>query len=207
MERQAVSAWAATGPLDDAALVRAAREGDRAAFGLLYHRYARMVHGILLCRVPPREIDDLVQDVFVSALRQLGALRDISRFGGWLGTITRNRANDYYRKAIPEGQVTQPMDDDPPEQRSTDPVAEQQAANILAVLRTLPEAYCESLTLRLVEGMTGPEIAARTGLTHGSVRVNLCRGMQMLREKLNESAIGAMPSKAKRVSQMGEPNG
>ncbi len=36
--------------------------------------------------------------------------------------------------------------------------------------------------------MTGPEIAARTGLTHGSVRVNLYRGMQQLREKLNERA-------------------
>ena len=37
----------------------------------------------------------------------------------------------------------------------------------------------------------GPEIAARTGLTHGSVRVNLYRGMQLLREKLGEAAKGA----------------
>ena len=40
------------------------------------------------------------------------------------------------------------------------------------------------MILRLVEGMTGPEIAARTGLKPESVRVNLCRGMKMLREKL-----------------------
>ena len=52
------------------------------------------------------------------------------------------------------------------------------------MIRSLPEAYRETLILRLVEGMTGPEIAARTGLTAGSVRVNLCRGMQQLREKL-----------------------
>jgi len=49
----------------------------------------------------------------------------------------------------------------------------------------LPETYRETLILRLVEGMTGPEIATRTGLTHGSVRVNLHRGMQQLRAKLN----------------------
>jgi DNA-directed RNA polymerase specialized sigma subunit, sigma24 homolog len=49
---------------------------------------------------------------------------------------------------------------------------------------TLPDTYRETLILRLVEGMTGPEIAARTGLTHGSVRVNLHRGMQQLRELL-----------------------
>jgi RNA polymerase sigma-70 factor (ECF subfamily) len=61
---------------------------------------------------------------------------------------------------------------------------------ILAVVQGLPEAYREPLILRLVEGMTGPEIAERTGLTHGSVRVNLCRGMQLLREKLAETASG-----------------
>jgi RNA polymerase sigma-70 factor (ECF subfamily) len=55
---------------------------------------------------------------------------------------------------------------------------------LLAIVRTLPEAYRETLVLRLVEGMTGPEIAARTGLTAASVRVNLHRGMKMLREKL-----------------------
>ncbi len=66
----------------------------------------------------------------------------------------------------------------------------QEAAVILAVVRTLPDAYREPLILRLVEGLTGPEIAARTGLTHGSVRVNLCRGMQMLREKLDETPKG-----------------
>jgi RNA polymerase sigma-70 factor (ECF subfamily) len=197
MERQAVTAWAATEPPDDhedGVLVRAARDGDRDAFGLLYRRYARMVHGILLCRVPPREVDDLVQDVFVSALRQLHALRDISRFGAWLGTITRNRANDYFRKSIPVEQVTEPAAEDQAEAKTNDHVVEQEAATILEVLRTLPEAYCEPLILRLVEGMTGPEIAARMGMTHGSVRVNLYRGMQMLREKLAEKATGTGPA-------------
>ena len=42
---------------------------------------------------------------------------------------------------------------------------------ILDAIRGLPEAYRETLILRLVEGMTGPEIAERTGLTHQSVRV------------------------------------
>src|SRR5207245_9805027 len=99
MERRAVIAQPTTDTSADDALVSAARAGDRPAFGLLYHRYARMVHGILLCRVPPREVDDLVQEVFLLALRQLHSLRDISRFGAWLSTITRNRANDYYRRS------------------------------------------------------------------------------------------------------------
>ena len=55
---------------------------------------------------------------------------------------------------------------------------------MLEIIRSLPEAYRETLVLRLVEGMNGPEIAARTGLTPASVRVNLHRGMKLLRRKL-----------------------
>ena len=191
MERQAVIALPAAESRDEDSLVSAARDGDRAAFGCLYDRYASMVHGILLARVPPREVDDLVQEVFLLALRQLHGLREVSRFGAWLGTITRNRANDYFRKAIPDEKVTEPVDENHAESRTTNSAADQEAAMILGVVRGLPEAYREPLILRLVEGMTGPEIAARTGLTHGSVRVNLYRGLQMLREKLAESAKGA----------------
>ena len=192
MERQAVTAWPATEPREEEdSLVSAARSGDRAAFGRLYDRYARMVHGILLARVPPREVDDLVQEVFLLALRQLHALRDTSRFGAWLSTITRNRANDYFRKSIPDDKVTEPVSELQAENRPGNDAAEREAAVILAVVRALPEPYREPLILRLVEGMTGPEIAARTGLTHGSVRVNLYRGMQLLREKLGEAVKGA----------------
>ena len=62
------------------------------------------------------------------------------------------------------------------------PTAE--AYEVLEVIRGLPEAYSETLIMRLVEGMTGPEIAERTGLTPGSVRVNLHRGMKLLRQQL-----------------------
>ena len=55
---------------------------------------------------------------------------------------------------------------------------------MLTALRELPEAYQETMILRLVEGMSGPEIAEQTGLSPGSVRVNLHRGMKLLRDKL-----------------------
>src|SRR3981189_2941152 len=117
MERQAVTFWPVPESREDEPLVSAARDGDRAGFGRLYDRYGRVVHGILLARVPPREVDDLVQEVFLSALRQLHALRDLSRFGAWLGTIARNRANDYFRKAIPVEKATEPVSDSRPGSR------------------------------------------------------------------------------------------
>ena len=63
--------------------------------------------------------------------------------------------------------------------------AEKRALKALKVADPLIlDAYRETLVMRLVEGMTGPEIAERTGLKHESVRVNLHRGMKMLRQKL-----------------------
>jgi RNA polymerase sigma-70 factor (ECF subfamily) len=173
------SMLAATETPGDDGLIRAAAEGDRAAFGELYVRYARMVHAILLARVPPSEADDLVQDVFLSAMKQLRVLRTGAAFRGWLAAIARNRAIDYFRDA----RRREPLD----EEREPDHAPSSAGGDAFAVLdavRALPEAYRETMVMRLVEGMTGPEIAERTGLTPESVRVNLCRGMKMLRESL-----------------------
>ena len=188
MESRAVTARPATDNSDDASLVNAARQGDRAAFGGLYDRYVRMVHGILLTRVPPSEVDDLVQDVFVLALPRLHALRDPGRFGAWLAAITRNCANDYHRQSRAAVESTQNWSNDQLDTRAASNAQDTESLAILGTIRSLPEAYRETLILRLVEGMTGPEIASRTGLTAGSVRVNLHRGMQQLREKLGEPA-------------------
>src|SRR5262245_18309861 len=79
--------------------IRAVAAGDRDAFSRLYAGYVRMVHAILLGRVPRRDVDDLVQDVFVTAYTRIHELRDAAAFGGWLATIARNRAIDYLRQS------------------------------------------------------------------------------------------------------------
>lgn len=167
---------------EEAALVRAAQAGDRAAFGRLYERYARVVHGLLLARVRAASAEDLVQDVFVQALQRLADLRDPQAFPGWLAAIARRRALDHHRRE-------RPLDELPGDVPAT-PDGAEEAARVLSLLRTLPAAYRETLVLRLVEGLSGPEIAERTGLTEGSVRVNLHRGVRLLRERLGVEERG-----------------
>ncbi|HKG79664.1 MAG TPA: sigma-70 family RNA polymerase sigma factor [Pyrinomonadaceae bacterium] len=161
---------------DEAVLVRAVLEGDRDGFGELYGLYAPLVHGILLARVPRAEVDDLVQDIFLHAFKKLHTLRDAAAFGPWIAMIARNRAVDFHRRSRETVEINDDL-------RGSD-THESRATEILELIRNLPEAYRETLVLRLVEGMTGPEIAARTGLTAASVRVNLHRGMKLLRERL-----------------------
>lgn len=163
---------------DDAELVRAATAGDREAFGSLYSRFARAVHGTLLVRIAPADADDVVQEVFLHAMKRLGELRDPASFGGWICAIARRRAIDHLRRKPP-------LDELPPETPSrADTSLRAEAAEVLAAIRSLPAAYHETLVLRLVEGLSGAEIAAATGLTPESVRVNLHRGFRQLREKL-----------------------
>lgn len=163
-------------PAIEVVLVRAVLEGDRDGFSRLYDLYAPLVHGILLARVPRIEVDDLVQDIFLHAFRKLHTLRDAGAFGPWIAMIARNRAVDFHRRSKKTVEINDDL-------RGSD-AHDSRAQEILELIRSLPEAYRETLVLRLVEGMTGPEIAARTGLTAASVRVNLHRGMKLLREQL-----------------------
>lgn len=164
-------------------LVRSAATGDRAAFGVLFERYAGLVHGVLLSRVDRREVRDLMQDVFVSALTGIRSLREPRAVGAWLATLARNRATDHLR--------TRKRHDELPEEIAVHHADRSEAEQVLIMIRTLPEAYRETLVLRLVQGMSGPEIAAEVGLTAESVRVNLHRGMGLLREKLSGHSAGS----------------
>ncbi|MEZ5427921.1 MAG: sigma-70 family RNA polymerase sigma factor [Pyrinomonadaceae bacterium] len=157
-------------------LVERVCAGDENGFNEFYKRLSPMVHGIVLARVPRDEVDDIVQEVFISAFKNLHDLRDKNAVGAWVANIARNRAAEFYRRAKPTEELSENL--------SRNDESKAEAREILETIRSLPDAYNETLILRLVEGMTGPEIAEQTGLTPESVRVNLHRGMKLLRSKL-----------------------
>lgn len=165
------------------ALVAAAREGDAGALDALYRQFAPVVHGVLLGYGQVADADDLTQDVFETVFRRLHELRDAAAFPGWIVSIARHAGLDARRRRAPMTglDLEQRPGRDNPENHV-------EAERSLRAILALPEAYRETLLLRLVEGMSGPEIAARTGLTPGSVRVNLHRGMAMLRATLMTAA-------------------
>ena len=165
---------------DHIPLVIAAQGGDRDAFGVLYARFAPFVHAILLARVPPDAAADIAQDVFIQAWTMLGSLRVPAAFAGWIGAIARRRAVDHFRRRPLEVE----LDDRHANRDAPDVTLE--AAEAIAAIRELPDAYRETLLLRLIEGCSGAEIAELCGLTPDSVRVNLHRGFKLLRERLGQ---------------------
>ncbi len=171
-----------TTPVDSevARWTRAARRGSQPAFAALYARFAPLVHAILLGRMRPAVADELTQECFALAFARLGQLRDGERFGAWVAAIAR-------RIDAPSREFASDVPDDIVDPQAT-PEQRAEAARVLAAIATLPEAYRETLVLRLVEGLGGPEIAALTDLTAASVRVNLHRGMRLLRAALGIAA-------------------
>ncbi len=167
-------------------LVALARRGDRGSWSTLYDIYAPVVHAVLLLRVGHPDADDLTQEVFISAIRKIASLRDDAMFSAWLLSIARRRAGtlfrlrSLFRRALPLAAGSRPAHADAPAIRESSLTP----LKLLDSIRSLPPAYQESLALRLIEQLQGPEIARRLGLTHASVRVNLTRGMKLLREKL-----------------------
>lgn len=152
----------------------------------LFRRFAPVVHGVLLGYVQRSDADDLTQDVFETVLARLPELRDDAAFPGWIVSIARHAALDAKRRRAPTlGDAA--LDDATAPGNAEDRL---DADRALRAIRALPDSYRETLLLRLVEGLTGPEIAERTGLTPGSVRVNLHRGMAMLRESLAANVRG-----------------
>ena len=154
---------------------------DEAAFGDIYRRFARTVHGILVARAGPEDAEDLTQEVFALVHRGLSGVRDEQALPAWISTVARNVATDHLRRRARGPRPVELVDVAAAPREDAGAILRER---VLAHIRELPDAYRETLVLRLVEGLTGPEIAERTGLTHGSVRVNLTRGMALLRPLL-----------------------
>src|SRR3954462_1661211 len=80
----------------DELLVERVCSGDEEAFGEMYRKYAPLVHGVLLARMPREEVPDVVQEVFLAAYKNMRGLREPNALGGWLVRIARNHAVEYF---------------------------------------------------------------------------------------------------------------
>ena len=149
----------AAGP--DADRVRAALAGDPAAFGDLYDRYARVIRAV--CHDATgnlAEAQDLSQEVFLRAYRNLATLRDAERFAGWLVGIARMTCREWRKQAARDRRRRRPLDPDRVGPDAQDAAADA-AEQLLQAIARLPQR--ERLALHLFYLQERPaEVAQET---------------------------------------------
>jgi RNA polymerase sigma-70 factor (ECF subfamily) len=159
----------------DGELVRAAREGDSEAFGVLVTRYMRPGYLVALSVTGNQEdAEDVAQESFLVALKRLEDCRDPEKVGGWLLTIVRNRARNLLRREkLRRGEELTPEispgTGGPEDDLRRVEIREQIAQG----LEGLSEIRREVLLLHDLEGWKHREIAERLGIPDGTVRSHL----------------------------------
>jgi RNA polymerase sigma-70 factor (ECF subfamily) len=178
----------------DDALVRKAQQRDRAAFEELVRRTGRLLYSrFFLDTGNAHQAEDLVQETFLVAWRSIGQVTDASGFRTWLLTLARSVLIDAGRRAGRKKrfgirvnlQAADQMTDrgKSPAEQAEEEESRQQA---LETLRALPEEYRLPLTLRYIAGADYETIGRQLGLSNGSLRGLLTRGMAKLREQMQE---------------------
>ena len=177
------------------ALVRNAQDGDRAAFEELVRRTSGLVFARLYLETgDPHRAEDLLQETLLVSYRGLRTLADPARFRAWLLTNAQNVAIDAARRDQRKKRSGSHSDPamlqsvagngpGPPEQAEQNELREQ----VLSILRSLPEEYRLPLTLRYIGGADYDTIRMQLGLTNGSLRGLLHRGLQLLRTKMEQN--------------------
>lgn len=174
------------------ALVRRARDGDREAFEELVRRTSRMVYAKLYLETgDPHAADDLVQETYLRAFRSVRQVTDPRGFRAWLMTIGQSALIDSYRRAgalrrMPPPRVGQEALDRAPAPAPDDASLADAREKVRLILQSLPEEYRLPLTLRYIDGADYGSIQLQLGLTPGSLRGLLYRGLQLLRRAVKQ---------------------
>ncbi len=174
----------------DVALVQRAQAGDRAAFEELVRLTTRAVFARLYMETGRRDrTEDLVQETYLVAFRSIGQLTDPRTFRSWLMTIAQTVVIDAARHEQRKKRAAPPR----AEAEVLDGVAgatpipleelerEESRKRVLAILRSMPEEYRLPLMMRYLAGADYGTIAAQLGLSGGSLRGLLHRGLELLR--------------------------
>ena len=171
----------------DEALVARFRTGDRSAFDILYLRHRDRLRGVMGGFVSESaDAEDLVQEVFLKALRALPRFRGDSRFFTWLYQIAINTGINFRQRRTAEYTNVEALDietDVGPERLRS--VAEQDQ-RMLQALGELSPPMCQALMLNVVHGLDYADVSDVLDCPLGTVRSRIFRARQLLAEAVAE---------------------
>lgn len=178
---------------DEKTLVAAVLRKDRKATAEFVNAYADTVYTYVRHRLIPRTdlVDDIVQDVFLAALENLGQFSGAASLQSWLLGIARHKVEDYYRTRLRDPEPLDALDDQWLAAGTSVPSTEEllDRTRLLEkarrVLANLPELYSWVLIWRYWEKQSAREMAMQTGKTEKAIERLLARARQAFRRRWN----------------------
>ncbi len=185
--------------LDDAALVNASLAGDREAFGQIVTRYKALVCSLAYNATGSvRHSEDLAQETFIAAWRDLAQLRETVKLRSWLCGIVRHQISRAFRTSAREpSHAAEPLDA-APELAAPEPLPSEQAVSreeqaiLWRSLERIPETYREPLILFYRENQSVERVAAALELSEDAVKQRLSRGRKLLQDQVAAFVEGAL---------------
>lgn len=168
-------------------LLETAMDGNTAAFEQIVKQYQSLVCAITFSGTGRVDIsEELAQETFLIAWKNLRQLRDLSGFRPWLCTIARNMLNNYYRKRktvpLESADIADLSDQSPtPFDRL---VTQEEHVMLEQALLQIPAEYREPLVMYYRQEKSVRQVAVGLGLNESTVQTRLHRARQMLREEI-----------------------
>ena len=186
-------------PQNDTELVAQSLAGSQQAFRQIVERYQTLICSLAYCATGSvSHSEDLAQETFVTAWKDLAQLREPAKLRSWLCSIVRFRISKHFRKEgrEPAG-ATEPLSaaessvapEAPP---STQAITNEETALLWRSLERMPETYREPLVLFYREHQSIETVAANLDLSEDAVKQRLSRGRKMLEEQVLAFVEGAL---------------
>ena len=176
-------------PLVESRLITECRNGNREAFRPLVEQYQSLICALGYSASGNVGLsEDIAQETFLIAWKQLPQLREPARFKAWLCGIARNLIQNHLRRDRRSGEVqsTEALEhvDDPNPQPAEAAIRSEEEALVWQALSAIPDPYREPIVMYYREDQSIEAVAAALDLSEVAVRQRLSRGRAMLREQV-----------------------
>jgi len=171
----------------DELLIQNFKDGNKEAFDLLYYRHLPSVFKRVRYMIPESDMEDVTQEIFISAMKSLPSFRGESRFGTWLRTLTNHKIAEFYRRrARKQEPRLAPLFEASGSPDGTTSKNMEERVFIQKALNQIPENYREVILLRFAEDLQFNEIAELMGQNLEATKSLYRRAIIALRNHLDE---------------------
>jgi RNA polymerase sigma-70 factor (ECF subfamily) len=169
------------------AVVRKACSGDRAAQSLLYKQYSKAMFNICTRMTGNRsDAEDLLQDAFILAFKNLHQLKDPIQFGGWLKRIVINECIRFSKKGIRWNEWEEGMTENLADETDQSWWKQINMEMVHQEIKSLPDGCRQVFTLYVFEDFSHRDIATDLGISESTSKSQYHRAKQLLKERITK---------------------